>query len=164
MVPEFAALSRKGAKDIQYIPSGIPELDNLIGTPDESQMSLNYIDIPVILKYQFASTFNIGTGPQFSFLTSSSNEYEKNVQPDDDITYFQESKLSWNTFDFGWTFELTYNLWKARDGKGLNIHARNTLGLTDILKDNKGDAVTNSVFQLSVSFPFIGNPEEEDGS
>ncbi len=39
-----------------------------------------------------------------------------------------------------------------------------TLGLTDIIKDNPGDAVTNSVFQFSLTFPFIAVPEEEDGS
>jgi hypothetical protein len=54
-------------------------------------------------------------------------------------------------------------LWEALAGKGLNVNFRYTLGLTDIIKDNPGDAVTNSVFQLSFSFPFIGDPEEEDG-
>jgi len=162
LVPEFTPLSKKGAKDIQYIPSGIPELDNLIGTPDATLMDMNYIDVPVILEYQVAEKFNIGTGPQFSFLTSASNEYDKNVQQDDDITYFQESQLSWNTFDFGWAFELSYNLWDARNGKGLNINVRYVLGLTDIIKDNPGDAVTNSVFQISASFPFIMDPEDEN--
>ena len=123
-------------------------------------MDLNYIDIPVIAKYQFADRFNIGTGPQFSFLTSSSNVYERTVQAEDEITYSQESQVSWNSFDFGWTVEFTYNLWKARGGKGLNIHFRYTQGLTDIIKDNPGDALTNSVFQISASFPFIADSDE----
>ncbi len=159
LVPEFAALSGKGAKDIQYIPSGIPELDNLMGNPDASSMNLNYIDVPVILNYVVSEKFWLGTGPQFSFNTSAKNEYDINLQAGDELDYFQESQLEWNTFDFGWAFELTYNLWDIRGGKGLNVNLRYTLGITDIIKDNPGDAVTNSVFQLSFSFPFIKDPE-----
>ena len=77
LVPEFAPLSQKGAKDIAYIPSGISELDDLI-TP-------------------------------------------------------------------------------------LDVHVRYTKGLTDILENNPGDAVTNSVLQIFPSFPFIGETEEENG-
>lgn len=50
-------------------------------------------------------------------------------------------------------------MWPARDGRGLNVHARYTKGFTDILENNPGDAVTNSVFQFFVSFPFIATPE-----
>jgi hypothetical protein len=163
LVPEFAALSGKGAKDIQYIPSGIPELDNLMENPDASSMNLNYIDVPVILNYVVTEKLWIGTGPHFSFNTSAKNEYDIEVQPEDELEYYQGSQLEWNTFDFGWAFEVSYNLWEALAGKGLNVNFRYTLGLTDIIKDNPGDAVTNSVFQLSFSFPFIGDPEEEDG-
>ena len=164
LVPEFAALSKKGAKDIQYVSSGIPELDILLGDPDASSMNLNYIDVPVILNYVISEDFWLGTGPQFSFNTSAKNEYDVEVQPEDELEYFQGSQLEWNTFDFGWAFEFTYNLWDIRGGKGLNVNFRYTLGLTDIIKDNQGDAITNSVFQLSFSFPFIADPEEEDGS
>ena len=163
LVPEFAALSGKGAKDIQYIPSGIPELDNLMENPDASSMNLNYIDVPVILNYVVTEKLWIGTGPHFSFNTSAKNEYDIEVQPEDELEYYQGSQLEWNTFDFGWAFEVSYNLWEARAGKGLNVNFRYTLGLTDIIKDNQGDAVTNSVFQLSFSFPFIADPEKEDG-
>jgi hypothetical protein len=155
LVPEFSALSRKGVNDIKYIPSGIPELDYLIGTPEESKMILNYIDIPVIAKYQIDKKFNIGTGPQLSILTSGKNVYVKSVYQEDNISYSQQSKLTLNDLDFGWAFELTYNLWEARGGKGMNIHARYTLGISDIIKDNTGDPVRNSVFQISASFPFI---------
>ena len=159
LIPEFAPLSRKGVKNIPYLPSGIAELDNLITPPSASQMSLNYIDIPVIAKYQLSEKLSIGTGPQFGILTSSSNTYDNVVQPDDVLRYTQESQLSWNTFDFGWAFELTYGLGQVREGRGLNLHARYTRGLTDILQDNPGDAVNNSVFQFFVSLPFIEIPE-----
>lgn len=162
LVPEFSALSGKGAKNIKYIPSGIPGVDALMSDANASAMSLNYIDIPVILKYQAGGRFNFGTGPQFSFLTSAENVYEKDIQADDELIYLQGSQVSWNTFDFGWAFEFTYNLWKARAGKGLNVHLRYTLGLTDIIENNPGDEVKNSVFQVSLSFPFIADPDDDD--
>lgn len=159
IVPEFAALSGKGAKDIEYISSGIPELDLLMGNPDASSMNLNYIDVPVILNYVVSEKFWLGTGPQFSFNTSAKNEYDIEVQPGDELDYFQESQLEWNTFDFGWAFEFTYNLWDIRNGKGLNVNLRYTLGITDIIKDNPGDPIRNNVWQLSFSFPFIEDSE-----
>jgi len=155
LVPEFAPLSNKGASNVPFLPSGNDELDGLIAPPDEATMDLNYIDIPVIAKYRIADKFQLGTGPQFGFLISSSNKYERELGEDDELIYEQASQLEWNTFDFGWAAEATYNLWDARDGKGLFIHARYTLGLTDIIKDNPGDAVKNSAFQFFVSFPFI---------
>ena len=35
------------------------------------------------------------------------------------------------------------------------------MGLTDIIKDNTGDAVTNSIFLLSLGIPIGGGNEEE---
>ena len=97
LIPEFAPLSRKGVKNIPYLPSGIAELDNLITPPSASQMSLNYIDIPVIAKYQLSEKLSIGTGPQFGILTSSSNTYDNVVQPDDVLRYTQESRWPWRS-------------------------------------------------------------------
>lgn len=163
LVPEFAPLSQKGAKNIPYLPSGDPALDNLVAPPDDARMNLNYIDVPVIARYQVSERFALGTGPQFGFLTSSSNDYSKSLNDDDQLKYSQASQVSWNWFDVGWAFELMYSLGDARGGKGINVHARYTLGLLDIIKDNPSSSVRNSVFQFFVSFPFI-ELAEENGS
>ena len=155
LVPEFAPLSQKGTKNIPYLPSGDPALDNLVAPPDDARMNLNYIDIPVIAKYQIADRFAIGTGPQFGYLTSASFDYDRSLNDDDQLTYSQASQVTWNKFDAGWAFELMFSLGDARGGKGINVHARYTLGLLDTVKDNTGNAVKNSVFQFFVSFPFI---------
>jgi len=161
LVPEFAPLSQKGAKDIPYLPSGNSEVDDVIAPPDASSMDLNYIDIPIIAQYNVTDQLSIGTGPQFGILTSSNNTYEKNLPDDDQLKYSQDSQVSWNTFDAGWAFEAVFSLGNARKGKGINIHGRYVLGLTDIIKDNSGDAVRNSVFQFFISLPFMALPEEE---
>ena len=155
LVPEFAPLSQKGAKNIPYVPSGDAALDNLIAPPDDARLNFNYIDIPVIAKYQIADRIAIGTGPQFGYLTSASFDYDRSLNDDDHLTYSQASQVTWNKFDAGWAFELMFSLGDARGGKGINVHARYTLGLLDTVKDNPGNAVKNSVFQFFVSFPFI---------
>ena len=81
---------------------------------------------------------------------------------DDNLFYENNIKSLLNKFDYGLVADLTYSLTEARGGKGINIHFRYGLGLADILKDNSGDALTNSVFQLAVSFPFILIDEEEE--
>ena len=163
LVPEFAPLSQKGAKNIPYLPSGDPALDNLVAPPDDARMNLNYIDVPVIARYHVSERVALSTGPQFGFLTSSSNDYSKSLNDDDQLKYSQASQVSWNWFDVGWAFELMYSLGDARGGKGINVHARYTLGLLDIIKDNPSSSVRNSVFQFFVSFPFI-ELAEENGS
>ena len=160
LIPEFSALSGKGAKDIPYISSGIGELDELIGESTDAHMRLNYIDMPVILRYQVKDRLHLGTGPQFGYLTSAKMVYDSNVQADDRLIYLQGSQLEWNSFDFGWTAEAMYRISKAFRGKTIDIHARYTYGITDIIKDNTGDAVTNSVFQVAISLPFIVDQEK----
>ena len=135
VVPEFSILSFKGAKDIIYVSSGIDELDEIIDPPDESKMALGYIDVPIILRYKIADGFFIGTGPQVSFLTSSKNVYERTVQPEDELEYSQGSQLEWNQIDYGWAFELTYNLSNAREGKGMDVHVRYVYGFADIIEN-----------------------------
>lgn len=155
LVPEFSILSGKGAKNIAYISSSIPELDLLLGEPDRSKMDLNYIELPIIARYKLGERLHVGTGPQFSVLIGSKNVYRNEIQPEDQLIYHQGSQLEWNRFDFGWAAELTVNVSKLLGGKGLDLHARYMLGFSDIIKDNPGGAVTNSGFQFTVSFPFI---------
>jgi Outer membrane protein beta-barrel domain len=155
LIPEFAAISGKGAKNIPYLSSGIPELDELVGEPSKSHMRLRYLDMPIIARYNINERFSIGTGPQFSILTASEIVYESSVQDKDKIVYWQGSQLDWNKYDFGWTGEVAYRISKALGGKTIDLHLRYTKGFTDIIENNPGDAVTNSVFQFAVSLPFI---------
>ena len=163
LMPEFAPLSQKGAKNVPYVPSGDPALDNLIAPPDDARLNFNYIDVPVIAKFFLTDQLSIGTGPQFGFQTSASLDFERALNDEDRLQYSQASLVDWNRFDVGWAAEVTFGLGDARDGRGINFHARYTFGLMDTIKDNPGGAVRNSTFQFFVSLPFI-NVEEDDGS
>ncbi len=162
LVPEFAPLSRKGAKGIPFEGSGLPPVDGVINPPDESQMNLNYLDLPVIAKYQLNDRLSFGTGPAFAFLLSSANEFTREFREEDMLKFSESSQVEWNSFDFGWAAEVTYGLLNAREGDGINFHARYTKGFTNIIKDNTGDAITNSAFQFFVSLPFMETPGDDD--
>lgn len=161
IVPEFAPLSQKGAKNVPYVPSDNQALDALITPPDEARLNFNYIDVPVIAKFFVTERLAVGTGPQFGYQTSAHFDYDRALNDEDRLRYTQESQVDWNRFDVGWAAEVTFGLGNARAGKGINLHARYTIGLMDTIKDNPSDAVRNSAFQFFVSLPFI-NVEDDD--
>jgi hypothetical protein len=161
LTPDFMPLSQKGVKDIDPIPTGDAELDLRLQDPSSTFRALNYLDIPVLLKYKVTDEFSISAGPLFSILLSGADTYEVDQGSDDFLRYENNIESQLNTLDYGAALELTYELADARKGKGLRIHAKYALGISDILKDNSGDALTNSVFQFGVSFPFIENKKDE---
>jgi len=164
LVPEFMALSPKGASDIPLRDTGNSSLDLLLQNPTHTSREMNYLDIPVVLKFLTSRRpkLSIGAGPQFSILTSAHDRFQSNIKEDNDLTFEDNIKSQLNTFEFGVVFDVTYSLWKARNGKGLDVHARYALGLTDTIKDNPGDAVKNSLWQLSLSFPFISDKQAKE--
>ncbi|MBN1559376.1 PorT family protein [candidate division KSB1 bacterium] len=155
IVPEFSALSYKGAKNIPVQSTGNFELDDLLANTSKSVRELNYIDVPIIAKYYVNETVNVGIGPTISFLTSAVDRYETTVFTDEDLVFESNIKESANMIDYGIAFEVGYTLWKARTGNGINLHARYMMGLNDILKENANGSQQNSVIQVSASFPFI---------
>lgn len=155
IIPEFSPLSPKGVKDFPLSTSGNEDLDALLPDSRSGPWELYYIDIPVVVKYYPHKKFNIGAGPYLSILTGANNKFLSTIDGKD-LLVEEDFKSELNTIDAGMVFELGVSLWEARKGKGLNIHARYVLGMMDIVKDNDGDTVKNSLFQVFVSFPFIG--------
>ena len=161
LVPEFMPLSPKGAKSIPFRPTGNADLDGLLQPTTSTEMDMNYIDVPIVAKYYVTKELGLEVGPQISFLTSAKDVFRGMVKEDDDLVYEANVKSALKTIDAGVVVGATYSLWNERGGKGLYIHARYALGLMDIVKDNPGDAIRNSLFQFSVSFPFIMPPKEQ---
>jgi hypothetical protein len=161
LIPEFSPLSPKGVKKVPVRSSGNSNLDALLQNTESGDIELNYIDIPVVVKYYPYEKFNIGLGPYLSILTGANDKFETTADEVGDLTITNNIKSQFNSVDYGVVFEAGWSAWEARKGKGLNIHARYTLGLSDVVKDNPGDALKNSVFQIFVSFPFIKTEEEE---
>lgn len=110
----------------------------------EYKTNLDYINIPIMAKYYFVEGFSVEVGPQVSFLIKA----EEKAKSDGESETL-DIKDGLNSIDFGLGFGLAYDL-----SQGLFINARYNLGLTDIVKDNNGDAVKNSVIQVGVGFKF----------
>src|SRR5690554_2275250 len=106
----------------------------------ESKTNLDYINIPIMAKYYFVEGFSVEVGPQVSFLIKA----EEKAKSDGESETL-DIKDGLNSIDFGLGFGLAYDL-----PQGLFINARYNLGLTDIVKDNNGDAVKNSVIQVEI--------------
>lgn len=107
----------------------------------ENEISLNYLALPIIGKYEIISGFSMETGPRFATLTSVTDSQ------DTDTTEFYNS---FSDFDFGWDFGLGFKF-----ESGMYLQARYTLGLSNINNvANSAISYQNSVAQLSIGYLF----------
>jgi len=159
LLPEFIALSPRGATDIPTLSTGIPELDDLLGNPEFTDRKLSYLDIPVLVKYHINDRWSVSAGPQISFLIDATDVYRSS--PVEGITLKTELDIkdSFNNIDLAAVIDLTFVVSKPVNGKGFNLFARYGLGFIDILKENDGDPHHNSTFQFGATFPFVEKPE-----
>lgn len=108
----------------------------------DSRAVLNYLDVPILLRFYVGEGFNFFAGPQGSILLGS--KFEADVLG---------NTLGWNTdaindIDAGVVFGLGYNL-----PIGLNLQASYDLGLTPVFKDSQAD-VYNRGFKVSLGVSF----------
>ncbi len=111
---------------------------------DEGTFKLDYIQVPLMLKYLVGPGFSLEAGPQVGFLTSS--EVEMDGVSADMSDFF-------STVDFGLNLGLGY-----RFINGFFLQGRYNLGLSNIWDSEEfdlGDSkVKNSVIQASIGFMF----------
>lgn len=158
--PELVPFYFIGAKNM---PSDLllppPEVEPIVSEDDISQR-LKYFAIPILLKYAVANDrLHLGAGPQVAFLTSATTTYKGSSTVGNEITVNQNVKDSISSTDAGILFHVE---WKVRQGFGPSLMARYYLGLTDIIKDNTGDAVTNQVFSFLLAIPIGGDPSKKN--
>lgn len=121
------------------------------GTKDgDDELKLDYVQVPLMVRYYVTEGFNVEAGPQLGFLTKA----EGNIEGEDgDVKdYFKD-------FEYGLNFGLGYKLFN-----GIFFQGRYNLGLakvfdSDKLSDDLGFDVgeiksKNSVIQLSVGYMF----------
>lgn len=105
----------------------------IIGSTD---LKLNYINLPIMFKYDVANRFYLEAGPQVGFLVSAEL---------DDL----DVKDSYESTDFGANFGLSYGFTEK-----LFAQARYNIGMTDIVKDNGNDKISNAVLSFSLGYKF----------
>jgi hypothetical protein len=109
-----------------------------------NSFKLDYIIIPVMLKYHAAEKFTLEFGPQVGFLTSAMvNGTASGVTVDVDAKQFYKST------DFGLNVGAGFDITKK-----VAIGARYNFGLANIGSSsfvNNGDTIKNSVFSINLS-------------
>ena len=98
--------------------------------------NLNYINIPIMFKYDVANRFYLEAGPQIGFLVSAKFA-DVDVKDDFEST------------DFGANFGLSYGFTEK-----LFAQARYNIGLSNIAKDSGGDKISNAVLSFSLGYKF----------
>ena len=108
----------------------------------DSRAVLDYVDVPVLVRFRAGEGFNIFAGPQISFLTNSKFEGDLGGS----TFSFDTDEI--NNTDAGIVVGLGYNL-----PQGFNVQGSYDYGLTPIFKNSDAD-VFNRGFKVSLGYTF----------
>jgi len=125
--------------EVVYSSQGA-KFENFVNGQDLN-LKLNYVNIPVLLQYNFNNGFRLQGGPQVGFLTGVADkvgdEELHSVGTDD-----------FNTVDFSIPVGFSYLGYS-----GFGVDARYNIGVSNVVK-NSTTKVHNSVFQFGVFYLF----------
>ncbi|MDH6253734.1 outer membrane immunogenic protein [Chryseobacterium sp. H1D6B] len=112
--------------------------------------NLGYVAVPVMFQYNATPEFYLEAGPEFGFLVSAKDKFKSSTNGNSSDTQIATlDKSDFNTFNFGIGLGAGYYF-----TQNLGLTVRYTAGLTDIYKNNNGDAVRNNVFQVGLAYKF----------
>ena len=110
--------------------------------PDHKMvLNLSYINVPVLLQYNFANGFRLQGGPQIGFLVGVSDKV-------DDSELNLRKTSDYKTVDFSIPLGLSYLGYS-----GFGVDTRYNIGLTNVNKTDPGTS-KNGVFQVGVFYLF----------
>lgn len=117
-----------------------------------TKFSLNYIDIPIFLNYNFTEKpYKIGIGPQLSFRTDAKATFSN---ADGDFEY--NIKDHTESIDFGFIAQVGYIFGKSGRGKEIHIQLRYYQGLSNVFKNEYINSNNLASFlSLHISVPFV---------
>ncbi|MDR6525215.1 opacity protein-like surface antigen [Chryseobacterium rhizosphaerae] len=116
---------------------------------NEYSRNLGYIAVPVMFQYNATPEFFLEAGPEFGFLVSAKDKFKNSTNNNSNTQVATLNKDDFQTFNFGIGIGAGYYF-----TPNLGLTARYTAGLTDIYKNNSGDAVKNNVFQVGLAYKF----------
>ncbi len=135
--------SAQGAKQ-----SGQIYVNQEIGNVNaDVKYKLDYINVPLMIKFYPTQNFNIEAGPQVGFLVNAKANV-KTTALGQKIDTDQDMKDYLKSTDFGLNIGLGYEF-----SNGLNAGARYNFGLSNISDENGGD-IKNSVFSVGLGYSF----------
>ncbi len=103
---------------------------------DTGKFDLDYVNIPVVLKYYLIQGLNIQLGPQFGFVVNDNISFE-GIAADAEAEKFDLSGIVGAGYDLP---------------LGLRIDARYNFGFSEVVKNSDGK---NGVFSLALGFSFL---------
>lgn len=109
-------------------------------TSGNSDLKLDYINVPLLVQYMFDNGFRIQAGPQLGFLLNAEAE---NNNSSNDI------KNEFKSIDLGLSLGVSY----VHPPTGFGVDARYNLGLSDITESENVES-TNRGFQVGVFYLF----------
>lgn len=116
-------------------------------TKFSNSTKLDYIAVPVMFQYNALPNLYLEAGPEFGFMVSAKNKFKNESTGQSSTTDNYKDNLS--TFNLGIGIGAGYYF-----TQNLGITARYVAGVTDILKNNSGDAVRNNAFQVGLAYKF----------
>ena len=158
--PELTIKTPAGAKNMPsdyYLEEEI--IDTLFNDINVTT-SMNYISIPIYLKYT-TGHWGFGAGPMFGYLTGATDTYSGGTEFGDDFSLDRKVKDRFNNWDVGLTLMVDFLFAPEEKMRSTRLGLKYYMGLTDILKDNSGGAVSNSIFLLSLGIPIGGSDSDE---
>ena len=146
--------------ELLYTTQGIINKGTVEGTSIKITYKLDYIALPLMMKFYPAKDFNLEFGPQVGFNVKKELEVKANGQSQsfdlDDFFSSNGIEAKTNTVDFALNFGLGYEI-----ANGLSLNGRYTLGLTKVFEgadvvDENGNVqkVKNSVFTFGLGYTF----------
>lgn len=111
----------------------------LFSTKGAEDIDLSYVEVPILLKKNFAKVVNIHLGPQFGFLTKAE-------------TNGVDTKDFVKGTDFSAVFGAGLDL-----PMGISGGVRYVLGLSDINDFDGAPEVKNKTFQVYIGYALFGN-------
>lgn len=129
--------------EVLYSMQGATGSEVYEGTNVDVTMKLDYINIPLMMKFYVADGFSFNAGPQVGFLASAKAKAEaQGVSAEEDI------KDQLKGIDFGLNFGVGYDL-----PMGLGVDLRYNLGLSNVFDTDEAEA-KNGVLQFTASYSF----------
>ncbi len=111
------------------------------GKVGDVNLNLGYINIPLLVQYNFDNGFRLQTGPQVGFLVGVSDKVNGN-----ETNFFSSDDFKTN--EFAWSFGLGY-----LSESGFGVDGRYNLGLSRINDAGTG-STKNRVIQLGLFYMF----------
>lgn len=124
--------------EVYYSSEGGKWKTSFENTTVEHDFNLDYVNVPLMIKYYLTNSLAIEAGPQAGFLTSSKMSFS-DLDPD---------STKFNDFNFSVNVGLSLNL-----PLNLMLSARYNAGLTNVIDDPNVDW-KNRVMQLSLGYKF----------